>query len=88
MTRIENTQPVYGVSRSDVEMKEYLPDQLLKIYEQSKSRRQIKCPRCGEAIETRPDPRPGAVRSRQFSCSRCNHSGIHVVRDEVPARPL
>jgi hypothetical protein len=69
-------------------MKEYLPDQLSKMYEQSKSRRLIKCPRCGETIETRLDPRPGAIRSLQFSCSRCHHSGINVVRDEVPARPL
>jgi hypothetical protein len=88
MTRIENTQPVYGVSRSDVKMKEYLPDQVLKMYELSKSGRPIKCPRCGETIETRLGPRPGAIRSCQFSCSGCNHSGIHVLRDEVPARPL
>jgi hypothetical protein len=69
-------------------MKEYLPEQLLKMYELSQSRRPIKCPRCGETIETRLDSRPGAVRSRQFSCSSCNHSGIHGMRDEVPARPL
>jgi hypothetical protein len=69
-------------------MKDYLPDQLHEMYEQSKSRRQIRCPRCGETIETRLDPRPGAVRSRQFSCSSCNHSGIHSVRDEVPAKLL
>jgi hypothetical protein len=88
MTRIENTQPVYGASRSDVKMKEYLSDQLIRMYELSQSGRPIKCPRCGETIETRLDPRLGAVRSRQFSCSSCNHSGIHSVRDEVPAKPL
>jgi hypothetical protein len=68
-------------------MKDYLPDELHQMYEHSKSRRPIKCPRCGETIETSLDPRPGAVRSRQFSCPGCDHSGVHVVRDEVPARP-
>jgi ribosomal protein S27AE len=88
MTRIENKQPVYGFLRGDAEVKEYLADQLYKMYEESKSRRQIKCPRCGAAIETRLDPRPGAVRSRQFSCPKCNYSGIYVVRDGATGQPL
>jgi hypothetical protein len=82
MTRIENTQSVYGFSRSDVEMNEFLSEQLFQMYEQARLRRQIKCARCEEAVETRLGPRAGAVRSRRFFCSRCNLSGTHIVRDE------